>query len=184
MILDFSPRCKMLFTQISPDKRPHNLCKFLDILQTDPLYTAFPLYKRYPCGHKKNSTCCAHMLLVLERATRIELATSAWEADVLPLNYARICLSAVPTGGSACTLAEQKNGAGNVTWTRDLCITNALLYQLSYSSTGYTVRSLTQDYLFIIPQILDLSRGFKKILWKIKKTIEIAEKMCYNNEVL
>ena len=25
----------------------------------------------------------------LERATRIELATSAWEADVLPLNYAR-----------------------------------------------------------------------------------------------
>ena len=26
----------------------------------------------------------------LERATRIELATSAWEADVLPLNYARI----------------------------------------------------------------------------------------------
>jgi hypothetical protein len=46
------------------------------------------------------------------------------------------------------------------------------------------VRSLTQDYLFIIPQILDLSRGFKKILWKIKKTIEIAEKMCYNNEVL
>lgn len=25
----------------------------------------------------------------MERATRIELATSAWEADVLPLNYAR-----------------------------------------------------------------------------------------------
>ena len=25
----------------------------------------------------------------LERATRIELAFSAWEADVLPLNYAR-----------------------------------------------------------------------------------------------
>ena len=25
-----------------------------------------------------------------ERATRIELAFSAWEADVLPLNYARI----------------------------------------------------------------------------------------------
>ena len=28
----------------------------------------------------------------MERATRIELATSAWEADVLPLNYARIRL--------------------------------------------------------------------------------------------
>src|SRR5947207_3258442 len=26
---------------------------------------------------------------ILERATRIELAFSAWEADVLPLNYAR-----------------------------------------------------------------------------------------------
>ena len=25
-----------------------------------------------------------------ERATRIELAFSAWEADVLPLNYARV----------------------------------------------------------------------------------------------
>ena len=28
-----------------------------------------------------------------ERATRIELAFSAWEADVLPLNYARELLS-------------------------------------------------------------------------------------------
>ena len=26
---------------------------------------------------------------LMERATRIELAFSAWEADVLPLNYAR-----------------------------------------------------------------------------------------------
>jgi hypothetical protein len=26
----------------------------------------------------------------MERATRIELAFSAWEADVLPLNYARV----------------------------------------------------------------------------------------------
>ncbi len=26
----------------------------------------------------------------VERATRIELAFSAWEADVLPLNYARV----------------------------------------------------------------------------------------------
>ncbi|MCU1362374.1 MAG: hypothetical protein JWM55_202, partial [Acidimicrobiaceae bacterium] len=29
---------------------------------------------------------------MVERATRIELAFSAWEADVLPLNYARIFL--------------------------------------------------------------------------------------------
>jgi hypothetical protein len=30
---------------------------------------------------------------MMERATRIELAFSAWEADVLPLNYARELLS-------------------------------------------------------------------------------------------
>lgn len=34
--------------------------------------------------------CCVLGLEVRrERATRIELAFSAWEADVLPLNYAR-----------------------------------------------------------------------------------------------
>jgi hypothetical protein len=27
---------------------------------------------------------------VVERVTRIELALSAWEADVLPLNYTRV----------------------------------------------------------------------------------------------
>ena len=27
---------------------------------------------------------------IVERVTRIELAFSAWEADVLPLNYARV----------------------------------------------------------------------------------------------
>ena len=34
----------------------------------------------------------------MERATRIELAFSAWEADVLPLNYAR---------GTGARLAER-----------------------------------------------------------------------------
>lgn len=28
--------------------------------------------------------------LIMERVTRIELALSAWEADVLPLNYTRV----------------------------------------------------------------------------------------------
>jgi hypothetical protein len=32
----------------------------------------------------------------LERATRIELAFSAWEADVLPLNYARAVPMVLP----------------------------------------------------------------------------------------
>jgi hypothetical protein len=31
----------------------------------------------------------ADLLVFVERVTRIELALSAWEADVLPLNYTR-----------------------------------------------------------------------------------------------
>jgi hypothetical protein len=45
---------------------------------------------------------------IVERATRIELATSAWEADVLPLNYAR-------SHSGAIVLPESISGAGNVT---------------------------------------------------------------------
>jgi hypothetical protein len=33
---------------------------------------------------------------MLERVTRIELAFSAWEADVLPLNYTRMGAAAYP----------------------------------------------------------------------------------------
>jgi hypothetical protein len=42
---------------------------------------------------------------IVERVTRIELALSAWEADVLPLNYTRDDPSAagrrLPPGGRA-----------------------------------------------------------------------------------
>lgn len=41
---------------------------------------------------RQDRTKCIGPVSILERATRIELATSAWEADVLPLNYARIRL--------------------------------------------------------------------------------------------
>ena len=55
-----------------------------------------------------------------ERVTRIELATTAWKAVVLPLNYTRI---------------KQKlnylNGAGR-NRTADTRSFNPLLYQLSY----------------------------------------------------
>ena len=34
--------------------------------------------------------------LELERVTRIELAFSAWEADVLPLNYTRVVTLTLP----------------------------------------------------------------------------------------
>ena len=42
-------------------------------------------HKRY----KKKKTIAKTMGNILERATGIEPAHSAWEADVLPLNYAR-----------------------------------------------------------------------------------------------
>jgi hypothetical protein len=44
-----------------------------------------------------------------ERATRIELAFSAWEADVLPLNYARgMPLSVAKPGGEVHSLDSQE----------------------------------------------------------------------------
>jgi hypothetical protein len=40
----------------------------------------------------------ADLGLLVERVTRIELALSAWEADVLPLNYTRAASPAVVPG--------------------------------------------------------------------------------------
>ena len=48
-------------------------------------------------------------ILVLERVTRIELALSAWEADVLPLNYTRAHEHVIVmlTARRACTVFAQ-----------------------------------------------------------------------------
>jgi hypothetical protein len=46
--------------------------------------------------HKKNAVFTSHemntalVLLCMERVMRIELTTSAWKAEVLPLNYTRM----------------------------------------------------------------------------------------------
>ena len=40
----------------------------------------------------------------MERVTRIELALSAWEADVLPLNYTRVRRRSVPVSERVVTL--------------------------------------------------------------------------------
>ena len=45
----------------------------------------------------------------LERATRIELAFSAWEADVLPLNYARTGSMVSPPQINATRSLKSKN---------------------------------------------------------------------------
>ena len=70
---------------------------------------------------KKKRTCSRASSL--EQATGIEPAYSAWEADVLPLNYA--CKK---------TPASGVFGANGGTRTPDLLITNQLLYQLSHIS--------------------------------------------------
>ncbi|MFR4331308.1 MAG: hypothetical protein ACLT3J_02265, partial [Ruminococcus sp.] len=62
--------------------------------------------------------------------------------------------------------------------------TELFQHRYEFMTTGTAQRIPHVLYHFIIPQILRLSRGFKKILRKIKKTIEIAGKMCYNDRVL
>ena len=48
-------------------------------------------------GVRSNQLSYRPLFLFLERVMRIELTTSAWKAEVLPLNYTRIKM-AVPTG--------------------------------------------------------------------------------------
>ena len=59
--------------------------------------------------------------------TRIELATTAWKAVVLPLNYTRILFL---------------NGAGQ-NRTADTRSFNPLLYRLSYRAKNYILFSIT-----------------------------------------
>jgi hypothetical protein len=63
----------------------------------------------------------AELLVFVERVTRIELALSAWEADVLPLNYTRarpsvqlwlgnVFLTVGPSGHSTGALGWRDGG--------------------------------------------------------------------------
>ena len=45
---------------------------------------------------------------ILERVTRIELALSAWEADVLPLNYTRVRRRPEPVSERIVTLPHPR----------------------------------------------------------------------------
>ena len=67
------------------------------------------------------------MGLILERVTGIGPAYSAWEADVLPLNYTR-------ENQNSPENRAVRFGAGDVTRTHDLLITNQLHYRLCYTS--------------------------------------------------
>ena len=48
----------------------------------------------------------ADLLEFLERVKGIEPSLSAWEADVLPLNYTRAYRQTSPGGGSLAVLAQ------------------------------------------------------------------------------
>ena len=72
-----------------------------------------------------------------KRVTRIELATTAWKAVVLPLNYTRIN-------------TKNKNGARR-NRTADTWSFNPLLYQLSYRATYCGSRIWTYDLRVMSP---------------------------------
>ena len=46
--------------------------------------------------------------VLVERVTRIELALSAWEADVLPLNYTRLTSDFAGRSGSTCLICASE----------------------------------------------------------------------------
>ena len=87
----------------------------------------------------------------MERATGIDPAYSAWEADVLPLNYAR--------ENKKPGFWNRAGGAGDVTWTHDLLITNQLHYRLCYTSV-FLKSELNFITYFYICQLFFEKTGF------------------------
>ena len=93
------------------------------------------LTKRRVClGFKKKSPERANACRGsrLERMTGIGPAYSAWEADILPLNYIR--RSPTRCGKNKNSDERSFYGANDGTRTHDLLITNQLLYHLSHIS--------------------------------------------------
>ena len=82
--------------------------------------------------------------LSLEQMTGIGPAYSAWEADILPLNY--ICRFSTRKWENKNS-AKRSFGANDGTRTHDLLITNQLLYQLSHISIVTPI--LPQQFLFV-----------------------------------
>ncbi len=91
-----SLRCCPLYCRIRSCCRTVRLpskmlqCHIFFVSYAIPLFCCSPVKtKRVNKKSKKFLPTRFFLFSTLERATRIELATSAWEADVLPLNYAR-----------------------------------------------------------------------------------------------
>ncbi len=81
---------------------------------------------------------------MMEQMTGIGPACSAWEADILPLNY--IC-RAFSEREKAKNSEERSFGANEGIRTPDLLITNQLLYRLSHISIVKPI--LPQEYGFV-----------------------------------
>jgi hypothetical protein len=65
--------------------------------------------------------CILTWAYVSERVTRIELALSAWEADVLPLNYTREVAAVCPARGKRARrrdLPRHRTGCYALGWPR------------------------------------------------------------------
>ena len=69
-----------------------------------------------------------------------------------------IALWAVIVHEKGSLFYNKEPGAGNVTRTHDLLITNQLLYQLSYTSICYENRAIAGSYLLICRRFVDLKR--------------------------
>lgn len=90
----------------------HGLVPQPPVLSARPVCEGFTCRNR-PRARPKHKPQATDLGLEKERVTRIELALSAWEADVLPLNYTRVthwpksrCPNARPlyqTAGSRCS---------------------------------------------------------------------------------
>ena len=67
---------------------------------------------------------------MLERTTGIEPASSAWEADILPMNYVRacICLASVLPMPAACPL--KCHALKRCTFWRETCLASAIALRL------------------------------------------------------
>jgi hypothetical protein len=136
-----------------------------------------------------------------ERATRIELALSAWEADVLPLNYARVAGIEYPARNMVavshtdnlieCLLAGgQKSGATTITHGRPLiplCLTfqpNAWWgvpgFAERHLSLAWTARmaacQLRASRATMVRRPETLPRGRWCLSWMMMHTVELRQR--------
>ncbi len=93
----------------------------------------------------------------IKRVTRIELATTAWKAVVLPLNYTRIDINGAGQNRTADTWSfnpllyqlSYRASLFKTVWTglepATSCVTGRHSNQLNYQTTNYSFRNFLKD---------------------------------------